>query len=152
MIAALGLAGLAAATALALNAFRSNLVFFYAPSQVRSGQAPPAATFRLGGLVQSGSLRKEADGLTVNFTVTDKAQAVPVTYRGLLPDLFGENRGVVAQGRLRADGTFAAVEILAKHDENYMPPPVAAALQSAAAAQDGDAATPGRAAPAGGAR
>jgi cytochrome c-type biogenesis protein CcmE len=127
-LAAAALCSLGVAAALALNAFRSNLVFFYAPSQVMEGKASGAGAFRLGGLVQAGSVHRESDGLTVRFAVTDMAKTVEVRYRGLLPDLFAERRGVVAQGRLDADGVFVATDVLAKHDENYMPPQVAATL------------------------
>jgi cytochrome c-type biogenesis protein CcmE len=106
-------------------------VFFYSPSQVHERQVPAERAFRLGGLVETGTLRREADGLTVRFTVTDTAERVPVLYRGVLPDLFREGRGVVTQGRLRSDGVFLANEVLAKHDENYMPPQAAAALDRA---------------------
>jgi cytochrome c-type biogenesis protein CcmE len=117
------------AAALVLNAFQSNLVFFYSPSQIASKEAPSGRTFRLGGLVEAGSVKR--DGVTVNFTVTDTARSVPVRYTGILPDLFKEGKGVVAQGQLR-DGTFEAREVLAKHDENYMPPEAAEALKRAA--------------------
>ena len=120
------------ATALVLNAFQSNLVFFYSPSQVVAKEAPANRTFRIGGLVQAGSVKR--DGVDVNFVVTDTARTIPVQYRGILPDLFKEGRGVVAQGRLGADGVFVAREVLAKHDENYMPPEAAQALQQAAKA------------------
>jgi len=120
-----------AAVALVLNAFRSNLVFFYSPSQVAAKEAPLARGFRLGGLVEPRSIRREGDGLTVRFAVTDSARTVPVVYRGLLPDLFREGKGVVARGKLQDDGTFVATEVLAKHDENYMPPEAAEALQKA---------------------
>jgi cytochrome c-type biogenesis protein CcmE len=119
----------AAATALVLNAFRSNLVFFYSPTQVAAHEAPANRLFRVGGLVQAGSLRR--DGIDVSFTVTDLAHSMPVRYRGILPDLFKEGKGVVAQGRLGPDGIFVAQEVLAKHDENYMPPEAAAALKQA---------------------
>ncbi|MCY1237628.1 Cytochrome c-type biogenesis protein CcmE [compost metagenome] len=114
-----------------LNAFRSNLVFFFSPSQVAAQEAPVARSFRLGGLVEPGSIRREGDGMTVRFVVTDTARQVPVRYRGLLPDLFREGKGVVARGKLEADGTFIASEVLAKHDENYMPPEAADALKQA---------------------
>jgi cytochrome c-type biogenesis protein CcmE len=127
--AVLGLS--AAAVALVANAFRSNLVFFYSPSDIAAQQAPTARTFRLGGLVESGSIARAADGVTVQFVVTDTAQRVPVRYRGILPDLFREGKGVVAQGRLEADGVFRADEVLAKHDENYMPPEAAEAIERA---------------------
>lgn len=119
------------ATALVLNAFQSNLVFFYSPSQIASKEAPTGRTFRLGGLVQEGSVKRE--GVQVNFVVTDTAQNVAVKYSGILPDLFKEGKGVVAQGQLK-DGVFEAREVLAKHDENYMPPEAAEALKKAAEA------------------
>ena len=119
-----------AATALVLNAFRSNLVFFYSPSQVAAHEAPENRLFRIGGLVVAGSLKRE--GVDVSFTVTDLAQSMQVRYRGILPDLFKEGKGVVAQGKLGPDGVFIAQEVLAKHDENYMPPEAAAALKQAA--------------------
>ena len=118
-----------AATALVLNAFRSNLVFFYSPSQVAAHEAPENRLFRIGGLVVAGSLKRE--GVDVRFTVTDLAQSMQVRYRGILPDLFKEGKGVVAQGKLGPDGVFTAQEVLAKHDENYMPPEAAAALSQA---------------------
>jgi cytochrome c-type biogenesis protein CcmE len=128
---AAGLAALAVATALVLNAFRSNLVFFFSPSQVAAKEAPLDRTFRIGGMVETGSLKRLPDGLTVTFVVTDTVKSVPVTYNGILPDLFREGKGVVAQGRLGPDGVFRASEVLAKHDENYMPPEAAAALEKA---------------------
>ena len=121
-------AAVGVASALVLNALRSNMVFFYSPSQVAAHEAPRDRSFRLGGLVQAGSLQR--DGLTVRFQVTDLAQTIPVRYEGLLPDLFKEGRGVVAQGRLEA-GVFVAREVLAKHDEKYMPPEAADALKRA---------------------
>jgi len=128
---AVALAGVGVAAALVLNAFRSNLVFFFSPSQVFSKEAPVAKKFRLGGLVEKGSLRREADGLTVEFIVTDTAKDIHVRYTGILPDLFREGQGMVAQGKLGDDGVFYADEVLAKHDEKYMPPEVAAALKEA---------------------
>jgi cytochrome c-type biogenesis protein CcmE len=119
-----------AATALVLKAFNSNLVFFYSPSQVAAHEAPENRLFRIGGLVLAGSLKRE--GVDVSFTVTDLAKSMPVHYRGILPDLFKEGKGVVAEGKLGADGVFVAQEVLAKHDENYMPPEAAAALKQAA--------------------
>ncbi len=116
------------AAALVLNAFQSNLVFFYSPSQIASKEAPTGRTFRLGGLVEAGSVKR--DGVSVSFVVTDTARSVPVRYNGILPDLFKEGKGVVAQGQLK-DGTFEAREVLAKHDENYMPPEAAEALKRA---------------------
>jgi cytochrome c-type biogenesis protein CcmE len=127
-IAAAVVCAMGAATALVLNAFRSNLVFFYSPSQVATQEAPTGRTFRLGGLVQAGSVRR--DGVHVRFIVTDTAETVPVRYEGILPDLFKEGKGVVAQGRLE-NGVFVAREVLAKHDENYMPPEAADALTKA---------------------
>lgn len=130
LIAALVCAG--AATALTLNAFRSNLVFFFSPSQIAAKEAPVAQVFRLGGLVERGSIQRERDGMTIRFIVTDTARGVPVVYHGLLPDLFREGKGVVARGRLGEDGVFVANEVLAKHDENYMPPEAADAVRRAA--------------------
>jgi len=128
---AAGLAALAAAAALVLNAFQSNLVFFFTPTQVASREAPQGRAFRIGGLVEAGSLKRDPDSLTVRFRVTDTAQTIPVSYTGLLPDLFKEGKGVVAQGTLGPDGVFHATEVLAKHDENYMPPEAKAAVESA---------------------
>ncbi len=130
-----GVASVALAAALVLNAFRSNLVFFFSPSQIAAGEAPRDRSFRIGGMVVAGSLKRQPDGLTVHFTVTDTAETVPVVYRGILPDLFREGKGVVAQGRLNSDGVFRADEVLAKHDENYMPPEAAHALEQAQKAQ-----------------
>ena len=133
IVAGLGALGIAAA--LVLNAFQSNLVFFFSPSQVMANQAPRGKAFRIGGMVEAGSLKRENDGLTVNFRVTDTAQTIAVVYTGILPDLFREGKGVVAQGRLRPDGAFEATEVLAKHDENYMPPDAAHAIEQAQKAQ-----------------
>ena len=116
-----------------LNAFNSNLVFFYSPSQVASKEAPLGRTFRIGGMVETGSVKR--DGTQVSFVVTDTAKTVPVQYQGILPDLFKEGNGVVAQGQLR-DGVFVAREVLAKHDENYMPPEAAEALKKAQQVND----------------
>jgi cytochrome c-type biogenesis protein CcmE len=126
-----GLAALGVAVALVLNAFQSNLVFFFSPSQIAANEAPRDHNFRLGGLVEVGSLKRSTDSLAVRFVVTDLAQKIPVTYTGLLPDLFTEGKGVVAQGKLGADGVFRADQVLAKHDENYMPPEAAQALANA---------------------
>ena len=126
-----GVATLGVATALVLNAFQSNLVFFFSPSQVASNEAPKDRAFRIGGMVEDGSLQRDANGLTVRFVVTDTAKTVPVTYTGMLPDLFSEGKGVVAQGKLGPDGVFVADQVLAKHDENYMPPEAAEALAKA---------------------
>jgi cytochrome c-type biogenesis protein CcmE len=130
-----GLAALGVAAALVLNAFRSNLVFFFSPSQVYAKAAPQDRTFRIGGLVEAGSVSRRSDGLTVEFRVTDTAQTIPVVYTGILPDLFKEGKGVVAQGRLGPDGVFKATEVLAKHDENYMPPEAQHAVDQAQKAQ-----------------
>ncbi len=124
-----GIAAIALAATLVLNAFRSNLVFFFTPSQVASGEAPIARHFRIGGLVMQDSLQR--DGTKVSFRITDQANTVPVHFEGILPDLFKEGRGIVAQGKLEADGRFVASEVLAKHDENYMPPEAAEALEKA---------------------
>jgi cytochrome c-type biogenesis protein CcmE len=129
----LGLLVLGVATVLVLNAFQSNLVFFFTPTQVANGEVPKGRSFRIGGMVEDGSLKREGDGLTVHFVVTDTAKRVPVTYKGILPDLFKEGKGAVAQGQLVADGTFVASEVLAKHDENYMPPEAAEAMAKARA-------------------
>jgi cytochrome c-type biogenesis protein CcmE len=126
---ALGLAALGIATALVLSAFEKNLVFFFTPSQVAANEAPQGRVFRIGGMVLEGSVKRE--GVDVQFVVTDTAQGIPVVYRGALPDLFREGKGVVAQGSLGADGIFRAREVLAKHDENYMPPEAAHAVQKA---------------------
>ncbi len=126
---ALLLAGVATATALALSAFRENLFYFFAPSQVVDGEAPADYPFRMGGLVEDGSVRQPEQGLAVRFAVTDGAAAVPVRYVGALPDLFREGQGVVVRGRLGEDSVFVAEEVLAKHDENYMPPEVAESLK-----------------------
>jgi cytochrome c-type biogenesis protein CcmE len=129
------LIGTGVAAALVVNAFRSNLVFFHSPSDVLAQQAPPGRSFRLGGLVEAGSVMRQADGVTVRFMVTDTAQRIAVEYRGILPDLFKEGKGVVARGQLTGDGLFRAEEVLAKHDENYMPPEAADALLRAQKAQ-----------------
>ena len=126
-----GVAALAIAAGLVLNAFQSNLVFFFTPTQIAAGEAPKGRTFRLGGLVEPGSVRREGDGTLVVFRVTDGAKTIDVSFKGILPDLFSEGRGVVAQGVVEADGRFRASEVLAKHDENYMPPEAAEALRKA---------------------
>src|SRR3712207_5065111 len=126
---ALGVVALGAATALVLNAFEKNLVFFFTPSQVAANEAPVDKMFRIGGMVVMGSVKRE--GVDVSFSVTDTAKTIPVVYRGALPDLFREGKGVVAQGTLGADGVFRAREVLAKHDENYMPPEAADAVARA---------------------
>ena len=124
-----GMLALGAAAALVLAAFQDNIVFFKSPSEIARDGLPLDRRFRLGGLVEAGSVRKDADGVTIAFRVTDLAHAVPVSYRGLLPDLFREGQGVVAEGQLDAKGVFVASQILAKHDENYMPREVAEALK-----------------------
>jgi cytochrome c-type biogenesis protein CcmE len=129
-----GLAILGIAVTLVLSAFRSNLVFFFTPTQVVEHEAPQGRNFRIGGLVEKGSVKRQPDGVTVRFVVTDTAKSVPVAFTGILPDLFKEGKGVVAQGKLGADGVFAASEVLAKHDENYMPPEAADALERASKA------------------
>ena len=126
-----GLATLGVASWLVLSAFQENLVFFYSPSQVVNHEAPQGKAFRIGGLVEAGSVKRLPDGLTVAFNVTDTAKVIPVTYKGILPDLFKEGKGVVAQGKLGSDGVFSAHEVLAKHDENYMPPEAAHAVEQA---------------------
>jgi len=123
------LAALGAATVLVLTAFRENLVFFFTPSQVAANEAPQGRTFRIGGMVEKGSVKRS--GVEVRFVVTDTAKSIPVLYSGALPDLFREGKGVVAQGQLGADGVFRAREVLAKHDENYMPPEAAHAVEKA---------------------
>jgi cytochrome c-type biogenesis protein CcmE len=130
-----GLAGLGVAAALVLSAFQNNLVFFFSPSQVIAKEAPVNRTFRVGGLVEAGSLKRDNDGLTARFNVTDTAQTIPVIYKGILPDLFKEGRGCVAQGHVGSDGIFYADQVLAKHDENYMPPEAGKALDEAKAAK-----------------
>jgi cytochrome c-type biogenesis protein CcmE len=133
-----GLAGVAVAATLVLNAFRSNIVFAYSPSEIAAGKVPLDRSFRLGGLVEKGSLQRENDGLTVHFVVTDLAQTVKVTYKGILPDLFKEGTSAVSLGKMGPDGVFQAEEVLAKHDEKYMPPEVAKALTEAKKAKAKD--------------
>jgi cytochrome c-type biogenesis protein CcmE len=130
---AFGLAAVGVATALVLTAFNKNLVFFFTPSQVAANEAPVGRTFRIGGMVEVGSVKRE--GVDVRFVVTDTAKSMPVVYSGQLPDLFKEGKGVVAQGQLGPDGVFRAREVLAKHDENYMPPEAAHAVEQAQKAQ-----------------
>lgn len=131
ILIAIGLALLGLAAMLILNAFQSNMVFFYTPTQVDKGEVPHGTGFRIGGLVVKDSLKRQDDGLTVHFSITDTAKTVPVVYKGVLPDLFKEGKGVVAQGKVGPDGIFVASEVLAKHDENYMPPEAAEALKRA---------------------
>ena len=128
-----GVAGLALSAGLVLSAFQKNLVFFYTPSQVAANEAPVGKSFRVGGLVEKGSVKRGADGVTVHFIVTDTAKSIPVVYHGILPDLFREGKGVVTQGKIGPDGLFRAEEVLAKHDENYMPPSAQDAINKATA-------------------
>jgi len=131
-----GLTALAVVAGLVLSAFQQNLVFFFTPSQVAANEAPLGRTFRIGGMVETGSVKRQPDGVTVRFVVTDTAKSVPVEYHGALPDLFREGKGVVAQGRVSPDGVFQASEVLAKHDENYMPPEAAEALKQGQVANE----------------
>jgi cytochrome c-type biogenesis protein CcmE len=131
-----GLAGLSLAALLVASAFRQNLVFFFSPTQVAAKEAPIDRTFRIGGLVEDGTLKRDGDGLTVRFTVTDTAASIPVVYKGILPDLFKEGRGCVAQGKIGPDGVFQAEQVLAKHDENYMPPEAGEAIDKAKHAKE----------------
>jgi len=130
ILIAVGVAGLALAATLVLKAFNQNLVFFFTPTQVAANEAPQGRAFRVGGMVEVGSVKRQPDGVTVHFIVTDTAKSIPVAYKGVLPDLFREGKGVVTQGRLE-NGLFVASEVLAKHDENYMPPEAAEALKKA---------------------
>jgi cytochrome c-type biogenesis protein CcmE len=134
---AAGMVLLGIAAALVLYAMNDSLVFFYSPSELAAKQVPPGRTLRVGGLVETGSVARDADGTTIHFRVTDTAKAVPVTYKGILPDLFREGQGVVAEGTLGPDGGFAAAEVLAKHDENYMPKEVVDALKKSGRWQEG---------------
>jgi cytochrome c-type biogenesis protein CcmE len=129
------IAGVAVSAGLALQAFRENVLYFFSPSEIVAGEAPTERGFRLGGMVVDGSVARQPGSLTVSFVVTDYAHSIPVSYTGVLPDLFGEGQGVVARGQLNADGSFTAEEVLAKHDENYMPPEVAEAIERARAAE-----------------
>jgi cytochrome c-type biogenesis protein CcmE len=122
--------GIITATGFALKAFNENLMFFFSPSEVMAGKAPHNAAFRLGGMVVKGSVSRPGDGLTVKFDLTDNARVVTVEYTGILPDLFREGQGIVANGSLRPDNVFIAEEVLAKHDENYMPPEVAGSMKT----------------------
>lgn len=126
-----GLVILGAVVALVLNAFQSNLVFFFSPTQVAAGEAPKGKPFRVGGMVKEGSIQREADGVTMRFVITDTEKEMAVAYKGILPDLFKEGKGAVAQGKLGEDSVFVATEVLAKHDENYMPPEAAQAVGDA---------------------
>ncbi len=127
-----GVAGLALAATLVLQAFQDNLVFFFTPTQVVANEAPQGRAFRVGGMVEKGSVKRQPDGVTVHFVVTDTAKSIPVAFKGVLPDLFREGKGVVTQGRLE-NGLFVASDVLAKHDENYMPPEAAEAVKKAQA-------------------
>lgn len=127
----LGLAGLSIAAFLVTNAFKNNLVFFFSPSQIAAKEAPLGKSLRIGGLVEKGSVQRETDGLTIKFSVTDTAKSIPVVYKGILPDLFKEGRGCVAQGHVGADGVFYADQVLAKHDENYKAPEVTQSIEKA---------------------
>ena len=129
-----GLAAVGVASALVLNALNSNIALYVTPTDVAAGKSPQGQAFRIGGMVKDGSLRR--DNLTVHFVVTDTARDIPVSYTGILPDLFKEGKGAVVQGRLRPDGSFDASEVLAKHDENYMPPQAQHALDQAGAKSD----------------
>jgi cytochrome c-type biogenesis protein CcmE len=131
------LAGVGVATAFALQAFQKNLLYYYSPSQIEAGEAPSARTFRVGGLVENGSLKREPGSLEVRFTLTDYAHQVGVSYTGVLPDLFREGQGVIARGKMGTNGMFVAEEVLAKHDENYMPPEVKDSLKPHAQAASG---------------
>jgi cytochrome c-type biogenesis protein CcmE len=133
------LAGVGIATAFALQAFQKNLLYYYSPSQIQAGEAPSARTFRVGGLVENGSLKREPGSLEVRFTLTDYAHEVGVSYTGVLPDLFREGQGVIARGKMGSNGMFVAEEVLAKHDENYMPPEVKDSLKPHAQATQGTA-------------
>ncbi len=132
---AAGLAGVVLAAALVLSAFKNNIVFFFSPSQIAAKEAPVNRTFRVGGLVEKGTLKRDNDGLTSHFAVTDTAHSIPVVYKGILPDLFKEGRGCVAEGHVGRDGVFYADRVLAKHDENYMPPQAGQAIDEAKAAK-----------------
>jgi cytochrome c-type biogenesis protein CcmE len=133
------LVGVGIATAFALQAFQKNLLYYYSPSQIKAGEAPSNRSFRVGGLVENGSLKREPGSLEVHFTLTDYAQEMVVSYTGVLPDLFREGQGVIARGKLGPDGSFVAEEVLAKHDENYMPPEVKQSLKPHGDAAQGSA-------------
>jgi cytochrome c-type biogenesis protein CcmE len=142
MFIAAGVVGVGLAVGLVLNALDKNVSLYFTPTQVFNKEAPEGRSFRIGGLVEEGSVKREADGLTVNFAITDTHKRIPVVYKGILPDLFKEGKGVVAQGRVEADGVMHADEVLAKHDENYMPPEAADALKKAEAAKAAAASAP----------
>lgn len=140
LLIAIGMTILSLGAWLVLSAFQKNLVFFFTPTQISNGEAPEGRSFRLGGMVEEGSLKRQADGITMQFVVTDTVRKVPVHYKGILPDLFKEGKGVVAQGKLESNGQFMAAEVLAKHDENYMPPEAAYAMEQAKEAKAAKAA------------
>ena len=140
MFIAVGVAGVAVAVGLVLYALRGNVNLYFTPTQVFNNEVPSGRSFRIGGLVEEGSVKREKDGLTVNFVITDTHKSIPVVYKGILPDLFKEGKGVVAQGTVEANGVMRAEEVLAKHDENYMPPEAADALKKAKEANAADAA------------
>lgn len=146
---AVAVAALGLVVALVLNALDKNVSLYFTPTQVFNNEAPHGRSFRIGGLVEEGSVKREKDGLTVNFVITDKHKSIPVVYKGILPDLFKEGKGVVAQGRVEADGVMRAEEVLAKHDENYMPPEAADALKRGETANASAVAVPPANAPAG---
>jgi len=129
MMVMLIIIGVATAVALALTAFDKNLMFFYSPTQVAAGEAPKDRSFRIGGMVTNGSVKRDKDGVTVSFAVHDNEKEATIRFKGILPDLFREGQGIVAQGKLGSDGVFIATQVLAKHDENYMPPEVAEAMK-----------------------
>jgi cytochrome c-type biogenesis protein CcmE len=131
VVVLLVLAGVSVAAVLGLTAFRKNILYYYTPSQVAAGSAEAGRPFRMGGLVAMGSVQRVSGTMTVHFTLTDMQKSVPITYTGILPDLFREGQGIVVHGSLGADGAFTADEVLAKHDEKYMPPEVAAAIKKA---------------------
>lgn len=139
MLVCLMVAGVGVAVGLVLNAFKNNIQLFYSPTQVIAGEVPEGAEFKIGGLVSANSVSREGDGITVNFDLTDNGETVPVKYTGILPDLFREGQGTVSVGKLNENGVFVASKVLAKHDENYMPPEVADALEKASAKQHGSA-------------
>ncbi|MBK9160341.1 MAG: cytochrome c maturation protein CcmE [Nitrosomonadales bacterium] len=127
-------AAIGVAVGLVLNALKDNVSLYFTPTQIFNKEAPQGRSFRIGGLVEEGSVKRQTDGLTVHFVITDTAKSIPVVYKGILPDLFKEGKGVVAQGKVEADGVMHADEVLAKHDENYMPPEAADALEKAESA------------------
>lgn len=138
----IGIAWIAIAVGLVLYALKNNVSLYFTPTQVYNKEAPQGRNFRIGGLVETGSLQREGDGLTAHFNITDTVKTMPVTYRGILPDLFKEGKGVVAQGKLHEDNVFYAEEVLAKHDENYMPPEAKDAINKASQNPSGTAAAP----------